>query len=109
MYGDGSQSRSFCYVDDLLDGLLALASAVERPSHPVNLGNPNEMTIGEVAMEVRRLCQSNSEIVLLPLPEDDPRQRCPDVSQARNLLGWEPRTPFQEGLELTIDYFRTVL
>ena len=109
MYGDGSQTRSFCYVNDLLDGLLALSSAVERPSHPVNLGNPDEMTIGEVAMEVRRLCRSNSEIVLLPLPEDDPRQRCPDVSQARNLLGWEPRTPFQEGLQLTIDYFKTVL
>ena len=104
IFGDGSQTRSFCYVSDLVDGIYRLMQSEER--YPVNLGNPNEMTIREFAGHIRRLTGSSSPIVNRPLPEDDPRQRQPDISKARRLLGWEPRVQLEEGLRLTLDYFR---
>jgi dTDP-glucose 4,6-dehydratase len=104
VFGSGSQTRSFCYVSDLVDGLYRLMHSDER--YPVNLGNPREMTILEFAEEIRRLTGSASEIVYQPLPEDDPRQRQPDIGKARALLGWEPRVPLDEGLGVTVDYFR---
>jgi len=104
IFGDGSQTRSFCYVTDLVDGLYRLMLSGER--YPVNLGNPNEMTIREFAEHIRRIAGSASRIVSLPLPEDDPRQRRPDISKARRLLEWEPRVLLEDGLQLTIDYFR---
>jgi dTDP-glucose 4,6-dehydratase len=104
IFGDGSQTRSFCYVSDLVDGIYRLMQSDER--YPVNLGNPNEMTIREFADEIRRLTGSSSPIVNRELPEDDPRQRRPDIGKARRLLGWEPRVALEEGLRLTLDYFR---
>ena len=104
IFGDGTQTRSFCYVSDLVDGLYRLLHSDER--YPVNLGNPNEMTILEFAERIRRLTGSSSPIVNRPLPEDDPRQRQPDISKARQLLNWEPRVSLEEGLRLTIDHFR---
>ena len=105
IFGDGSQTRSFCYVSDLVDGIYKLIESDER--YPVNLGNPNEMTIREFAECILRLTGSQSQIVQRPLPEDDPRQRQPDISKARRLLGWEPRVGLEEGLRLTLDYFRS--
>jgi dTDP-glucose 4,6-dehydratase len=104
VFGDGSQTRSFCYVSDLVDGLYRLMSSDER--YPVNLGNPREMTILEFAEEIRRLTGSASELSFRPLPEDDPRQRQPDIAKARALLGWEPRVSLGEGLARTVEYFR---
>ena len=104
IFGDGTQTRSFCYVSDLVDGLYRLLHSDER--YPVNLGNPNEMTILEFAERIRRLTGSSSPIVNRPLPEDDPRQRQPDISKARQLLNWEPRVSLEGGLRLTIDHFR---
>ncbi|HUK16787.1 MAG TPA: UDP-glucuronic acid decarboxylase family protein [Bryobacteraceae bacterium] len=105
IFGDGSQTRSFCYVDDLVDGLYRLMSSAEP--YPVNLGNPNEMTILEFAEQIRRRTGSRSELVFLPLPEDDPRQRRPDIGKANLILGWQPRVGLEEGLERTVAYFRT--
>ena len=104
VFGDGSQTRSFCYVSDLVDGLYRLMHSDER--YPVNLGNPAEMTILEFAERIRRLTGATSEIVFQAMPEDDPKQRCPDIAKARNLLGWEPAVPLEEGLRSTADYFR---
>jgi dTDP-glucose 4,6-dehydratase len=104
VYGDGSQTRSFCYVSDLVDGLYRLMHAEER--YPVNIGNPSEITILEFARQIRDLTGSRSEIVFRPLPEDDPRQRRPNIAKARALLGWEPRVPLEEGLRATVEYFR---
>src|SRR5438477_2418266 len=104
VFGDGSQTRSFCYVSDMVDGLYRLMLSEER--YPVNLGNPLEMTILEFAERIRKLTDSSSPIVRKPLPEDDPRQRQPDISKARRLLGWEPRVPLEEGLKQTTEYFR---
>jgi dTDP-glucose 4,6-dehydratase len=104
IFGDGSQTRSFCYVTDLVDGLYRLMRSSER--YPVNLGNPYEMTIREFAERIRRITGSSSRIVSLPLPEDDPRQRRPDITKARRLLDWEPRVSLEDGLQLTVDYFR---
>jgi len=104
VFGDGSQTRSFCYVSDMVEGLYRLLLSDER--YPVNFGNPCEMTILEFAERIRRLTGTSSPIEFQPLPEDDPRQRRPDISKARRLLGWEPRVPLEEGLRLTIDYFR---
>jgi dTDP-glucose 4,6-dehydratase len=106
VFGDGSQTRSFCYVSDLVDGLYRLMFSDER--YPVNLGNPREMTILEFAEHIRRLTGSRSEIVFRPLPEDDPKQRQPDISKARRVLGWEPRVPLDEGLRQTVEYFRPI-
>jgi dTDP-glucose 4,6-dehydratase len=104
IFGDGSQTRSFCYVSDLVDGIYRLMQSDEH--YPVNLGNPDEMTIREFAERIRRITGSRSPIVNRPLPEDDPRQRRPDISKARRLLGWEPRVPLEEGLRVTLDSFR---
>jgi dTDP-glucose 4,6-dehydratase len=104
VFGDGSQTRSFCYVSDMVEGLYRLLLSDER--YPVNLGNPSEMTILEFAERIRRLTGTSSPIEFQPLPEDDPKQRRPDISKARRLLGWEPRVPLEDGLRLTIDYFR---
>ena len=106
VFGDGSQTRSFCYVSDLVDGLYRLMLSDER--YPVNLGNPVEMTVIEFAAKIRALAGSRSEIVFRPLPQDDPKQRKPDIGKARALLAWEPRVPLDEGLRLTADYFRGI-
>jgi dTDP-glucose 4,6-dehydratase len=107
IYGDGSQTRSFCYVDDLVTGLYKLLMSNENA--PVNLGNPNQMTLRDLANEVLRLTKSRSKIVYKPLPEDDPKIRQPDISRAKRLLRWEPRVDLQEGLKKTIAYFRLAL
>jgi dTDP-glucose 4,6-dehydratase len=106
VFGDGSQTRSFCYVSDLVDGLYRLMLSGER--YPVNLGNPREMTILEFAEHIRRMTGTGSEIVFRELPEDDPKQRKPDISKARAVLGWEPVVPLEEGLQNTVEYFRNM-
>ena len=105
LYGEGSQTRSFCYVDDLVEGLIKLMNADDL-HQPVNLGNPGEFTIKQLAEEVRRICGSKSELTYMPLPEDDPRQRKPDITTAQTVLGWIPKVPLAEGLERTVQYFR---
>ncbi|MBS1854553.1 MAG: SDR family oxidoreductase [Acidobacteria bacterium] len=106
VFGSGAQTRSFCYVSDLVDGLYRLMLSDER--YPVNLGNPREMTILEFAEHIRRMTAAKSEIVFHPLPEDDPKQRKPDISKAKQLLGWEPRVTLEDGLRETIAYFQGV-
>jgi len=106
VFGTGAQTRSFCYVSDLVDGIYRLMTSDER--YPVNLGNPIEMTILEFVEHIRSLTGSRSEIVFEPLPQDDPQQRKPDITKARTLLGWEPRVPLDEGLKLTLEYFRSL-
>lgn len=103
VYGDGKQTRSFCYVSDLIEGILRLLDSQERL--PVNIGNPQEITILEFAERVRELTGNRVQIVFRPLPQDDPKRRCPDIAKARKLLGWEPRVQLQEGLKLTLAYF----
>lgn len=105
LYGDGSQTRSFCYVSDLVDGIVRLLMSDYHL--PVNLGNPAEITIREFAEEILRLTGSRSPVVTKPLPPDDPKQRKPNISLARQLLGWEPKVGREEGLKRTLDYFRT--
>jgi dTDP-glucose 4,6-dehydratase len=107
VFGDGSQTRSFCYVSDLIDGLVRLA--LSDISVPVNLGNPRELTILQVAEAVRMASGSRGRIRFQPLPKEDPRQRRPDISRARMLLGWEPRVPLEQGLAETLVSFRKVL
>jgi dTDP-glucose 4,6-dehydratase len=104
VYGDGSQTRSFCHVGDEVDGILRLSRSEE--ALPVNIGNPAEFTILECARRVLEVTSSSSKIVYEPLPKDDPKQRCPDITKAQNLLGWEPKIPLVEGLRLSLDYFR---
>ena len=106
VFGDGSQTRSFCFVSDLVDGLYRLMMSDER--YPVNLGNPLEMTMLEFAGYIRRLTGASSTIVFQPLPQDDPKQRKPDISKAKAILGWEPRVPLEEGLRRTVEYFRSL-
>jgi UDP-glucuronate decarboxylase len=106
IYGDGSQTRSFCYVDDLIAGMIALMETGPEVTGPVNIGNPGEFTIRELATKVIEMTASGSHLVEEPLPADDPKQRKPDISIARQLLGWEPRVALDEGLGRTIDYFR---
>ncbi|HEX6729002.1 MAG TPA: UDP-glucuronic acid decarboxylase family protein [Pyrinomonadaceae bacterium] len=105
LYGEGNQTRSFCYVDDLVEGLVRLMNT-DGLNQPVNLGNPGEFTIKQLAEEVMRICGSNSGFNYLPLPQDDPRQRQPDITTAKTVLGWNPRIPLREGLEKTVPYFR---
>jgi UDP-glucuronate decarboxylase len=107
IYGDGSQSRAFCYVDDMIDGLMKLMETGSEVTGPVNLGNPQEMPIADLAAKIIALTGSASKLVHEALPEDDPLQRCPDIALARKLLGWEPSVPLEEGLDQTIAYFRT--
>ena len=108
IYGSGEQTRSFCYVDDLVDGLVRLMEAADL-HEPVNLGNPNEFTIKELAEEVSRICDATLKIKICPLPQDDPRQRQPDISRAQTLLGWKPTVPLRDGLNRTMDYFKRTL
>jgi UDP-glucuronate decarboxylase len=109
MYGDGSQSRSFCYVDDLLEGMIRLMNSREDFTGPVNIGNPNEFTMLELAEKVIKLTGSKSKIIYMPLPADDPTQRQPNISLAKKELGWEPKIMLDEGLAKTIDYFKSVI
>ena len=109
VFGDGSQTRSFCYVDDLIDGLLRLMDSPDEFTGPVNLGNPREFTIRELAETIVRLSGSSSPLVFKPLPQDDPRQRQPDISLARQQLAWEPKLPLEQGLTRTIEYFSAAL
>ena len=104
VYGDGKQTRSFCYVSDLIDGIYRLLESDEH--EPVNVGNPNEITILEFAERVRALVGTTAPIVFRPLPQDDPKQRCPDISKARRILNWEPKVVLSEGLKITYDFFR---
>jgi UDP-glucuronate decarboxylase len=108
IYGDGSQTRSFCYVDDLILGMMSLMNTGPEVSGPMNIGNPNEFTILQLAKAVKRLTNSSSEIVMKPLPSDDPKQRQPNISMAREVLGWEPSIELEEGLTKTITYFRSL-
>jgi UDP-glucuronate decarboxylase len=105
IYGEGQQTRSFCYVDDLIDGFLALMESEPGRPGPVNIGNPNEFTIRQLAEEVLALTGATAPLVEQPLPQDDPMQRKPDITLAREWLGWEPRVQLREGLQRTIDYF----
>ena len=109
IYGDGSQTRSFCYVDDLVDGMTRLMDTPSTVTGPINIGNPNEFTILELANQVKAQVDSPSKIVMHPLPSDDPKQRRPDISLAKEALGWEPTVQLAEGLKPTIEYFRSVL
>ena len=108
IYGDGSQSRSFCYVDDLLEGMIRLMNSREDFIGPVNVGNPNEFTIKELAEKVIKLTGSKSKLIYRPLPSDDPLQRQPNISLAKKELGWEPKIQLEEGLMKTIEYFKSI-
>jgi len=106
IYGDGSQTRSFCYVDDLVSGMIRMMNTPDEITGPINIGNPNEFTIHELAEKVIRLTGSKSKIVFQPLPADDPMQRKPDITKARQVLNWEPNIQLEEGLVKTIEFFR---
>jgi UDP-glucuronate decarboxylase len=109
VYGDGSQTRSFCYVDDMIDGIIRMMDTPDDFLGPVNLGNPSEFTILELAERLIRMTGSCAKIIFRPLPQDDPVQRKPDIRLARETLGWQPKIPPEEGIEKTIAYFRTVI
>ncbi|MHC8604042.1 UDP-glucuronic acid decarboxylase family protein [Arenicellales bacterium IMCC58067] len=109
IYGDGNQTRSFCYVDDLVEGFIRLMDTADDVTGPMNLGNPGEFSMLELAEKVIALTGSSSQLVFEPLPHDDPRQRQPDISLAKNILGWEPGIELKAGLSSTIEYFRGVL
>jgi dTDP-glucose 4,6-dehydratase len=106
-FGDGSQTRSFCYVSDLVDGIYKLL--LSDYAMPVNVGNPSEITINQFADEILKLTGSSSKVIYHPLPTDDPKQRQPDITKARTILGWEPKVDRSEGLKLTLEYFKTVI
>jgi dTDP-glucose 4,6-dehydratase len=107
IFGDGTQTRSFTYISDLVDGVIRLMTS--GVNEPVNVGNPHEMTIEEIARTIVRMTGSKSQLVYKPLPTDDPKVRQPDITRARTLLGWEPKVQLEEGLTRTIAYFRTKL
>lgn len=109
IYGDGSQTRSFCYVDDLIDGMFRLMQTPHDITGPINVGNPGEYTMLELAEEVLRIVGGRSKIEYRPLPTDDPKQRQPDIDKAKSVLGWEPRVALADGLERTVEYFRETL
>jgi UDP-glucuronate decarboxylase len=109
VYGDGTQTRSFCYVDDLVDGLMKLMATKDPITGPINIGNPGEFSMLQLARTIIEMVGSRSRIVHRPLPENDPRQRRPDISRAQELLSWAPRTPLKEGLARTIAYFEGLL
>lgn len=108
VYGDGQQSRSFCFVDDLIDGLIKLMNSDEEITGPINLGNPMEFTILELTRLILKICDSESRLEFLPLPSDDPRQRQPDIDQAQKSLGWAPKVQLEEGLVRSIEYYKLV-
>jgi len=109
IYGDGKQTRSFCYVNALVDGLVRLMASRDELTGPVNLGNPGEFTMLELARQIRELTGSDAPIVFASLPQDDPRQRQPDITKAKELLGWRPTVALNEGLNATIAYFEALL
>ncbi len=109
LYGDGSQTRAFCYVDDLIEGFVRLMNTESNITGPMNIGNPHEISVAELAEHVVRLTGSKSEITYRPLPQDDPLQRCPDIGFAKRELGWEPSVPLETGLTRTIEYFAELL
>ena len=109
IYGEGSQTRSFCYRDDLVDGLIRMMNTPDEVTGPVNIGNPGEFTILQLAELVIKLTDSKSKLIRMPLPADDPKQRKPDITKAKNLLNWQPVTPLEEGLKKTIEYFDWLL
>ena len=105
IYGDGTQTRSFCYRDDLIEAMIAMMNTDKEVTGPINIGNPGEFTIRQLAEMVIELTNSNSKIIYEPLPSDDPKQRKPDITKAKEILHWEPKTPLREGLQKTIEYF----
>jgi len=109
VYGNGSQTRSFCYVDDMIEGIIKMMETPDDITGPINLGNPEEKSILEIAELILKLCKSKSKIVFLPLPKDDPVRRKPDISLAKKVLKWEPKIPLEEGLKRTIEYFKSIL
>jgi len=109
IYGNGQQTRSFCYVDDMVTGMINMMDTDDKITGPINIGNPEEFTIHQLAETVVRMTGSKSKIVYHPLPSDDPLQRKPDISKARQLFGWEPKIKLDEGLMKTIEYFRNLL
>jgi UDP-glucuronate decarboxylase len=109
IYGDGLQTRSFCYVDDLIEGMIRLMDTPHEVTGPINVGNPDEFTMIELAEAVLKLTGSKSKLVKMPLPADDPKQRQPDISRARSTLGWEPKVKLEDGLRETVAYFRTLV
>ena len=109
IYGDGKQTRSFCYVSDLVEGIYKLLQLDKNPDTPINLGNPNEFTILELAKVVIEITNSKSKIINNPLPQDDPKQRCPDISLAKSTLNWRPTIELREGIEKTIAYFKQII
>ena len=109
IYGDGSHTRSFCYVDDLVEGVFSFMHSPDSFTGPVNLGNPEEISIRDLAEKIIEITSSNSEVSFCPLPNDDPRRRLPDISMAKKTLGWEPTTDLENGLKKTVDYFEQLL
>jgi UDP-glucuronate decarboxylase len=109
VFGNGSQTRAFCYVDDMIEGCVRMMNCEDALTGPINLGNPHEISVHELAEQVVALTGSRSKLVTRPLPQDDPTQRCPDISRARTVLDWEPRVPLEEGLRKTVAYFSKLL
>jgi UDP-glucuronate decarboxylase len=109
IYGDGYQTRSFCYVDDLIEGFVRFMASPKGVTGPINMGNPGEFTIRELAETVLGLVGGKSKLIMMPLPADDPKQRKPDIAVAKTTLEWEPKIDLEEGLAKTIDYFRSFL
>ena len=109
IYGDGYQTRSFCYVDDLIDAMIIMMGSSKNIIGPINIGNPGEFTILELAETVIRLSNSKSKLIFKPLPSDDPKQRQPNITLAKEMLGWTPKVNLEDGLKETIEYFRNIL
>jgi UDP-glucuronate decarboxylase len=109
LYGDGLQTRAFCFVDDLIEGFIRMMATGDDVTGPVNLGNPHEITVRELAERIIAMTGAKSQIVHRPLPQDDPLQRCPDITLAKSLLGWEPNVKLEDGLTRTIAFFRGLL
>lgn len=109
IYGKGKQTRSFCYVDDLIDGFIRLMNAPDTLTGPVNLGNPHEITVLTLAEKILKMTSSKSQLIFKEFPQDDPRRRCPDITLAKKSLGWQPKISLEEGLEKTIEYFKAVI
>tara|TARA_B100000609_G_C16998268_1_gene322260 strand:- start:267 stop:665 length:399 start_codon:yes stop_codon:yes gene_type:complete len=109
IYGEGNQTRSFCYRDDLIEAMIRMMNTSEDITGPINIGNPGEFTILQLAELVIELTNSNSKLIFMPLPQDDPKQRRPDITKAKEILDWEPTTQLREGLIRTIDYFENMI